>query len=84
MNTLCFTLMIVSIVGFSLLSINNVYAPCPATVTSCGPPPGVTVDVGTDNQFYEKNDTINIQGNVYVQNYSKPIHLQLVNPANAT
>src|SRR6185437_2229568 len=76
--------MIVSIIGFSFLSINHVYAPCPVGVTSCGPPPGVTVDVGTDNQFYEKNDTINIRGNVYVQNYSKPIHLQLVNPSNAT
>lgn len=84
MKTLYFTLVIVMITGFSFLSINNVYAPCLVGVTSCGPPPGVIVDVGTDNQFYEKNDTINILGNVYVQNYSKPIHLQLVNPANDT
>lgn len=77
-------LVIIAVSGFCLLSINPVYAPCLVGVTSCGPPPGVTVDVGTDNQFYEKNDTINIQGNVYVQNYSKPIHLQIVNPANDT
>ena len=84
MKMLYVVLVIAVMSEFCLLSINPVYAPCPVGVTSCGPPPGVTVDVGTDNQFYEKNDTINIQGNVYVQNYSKPIHLQLVNPANAT
>src|SRR5574340_998808 len=83
-KTLYLILFLMAIVGFSFLSINHVYAPCLVGVTDCGPPPGVTVSMGTDKQFYEKNDTINIRGYVYVQNYSKPIHLQLVNPANGT
>ena len=84
MKTSYLILVIITLSGFCLLSINYAYAPCLVGVTNCGPPPGVTVDVGTDSQFYEKNDTINIRGNVYVQNYSKPIHLQLVNPDNYT
>jgi len=83
-KALYFILVIVTIAGLSFLSVNTVFAPCLVGVTDCGPPPGVTVSMGADKQFYEKNDTVNINGRMYVQNYSKPIHLQFVNPTNAT
>ena len=70
--------------GLIACTTNAVYAPCPVGVTDCGPPPGVKVSMSADSQFYGKNDTINIQGQVYVQNYSKPIHIQVINSDNAT
>lgn len=83
MKTLCYSIIVLLTAGL-LCTTNSVYAPCLVGVTDCGPPPGVTVSAGTDSQFYEKNDTINVQGQVYVQNYSKPIQVHVVNPDNAT
>jgi len=53
-------------------------------VTSCGPPPGVTVSAGTDSPFYEKNDTITISGILYSVNDGKIIPIQILNPLNNT
>lgn len=50
-------------------------------VTDCGPPPGTTVAIWTDSPFYEKNDTITINGILYF-NDTKPIPIQIFNPQN--
>src|SRR5574340_267576 len=84
MKTLHYSIIIFSIAGLLVGMSNSVYAPCLVGVIDCGPPTSVKVSIGADSQFYEKNDTINIQGQVYVQNYSKPIHIQVVNSNNAT
>src|SRR5256885_14844414 len=79
-------LSIILITGMVLIGINfsNVYAPCLQGVVLCGPPPGVTVETSTDNGSYEKNDTINVTGWVYLENYQKPVLVQVINPANST
>lgn len=82
MKTLHYSIIVFSIAGLLIGTSNSVYAPCPIGVTDCGPPPGVTVSIGTDSQFYEKNDTIAVQGRVYVQNYNNPITIQVVGPNN--
>ena len=73
-------------IAFSVLGIlivtNPVYAPCLVGITDCGPPPGVTVSTWTDSQFYEKNDTIDLKGKLYVENYTNPVQVQVVNPTN--
>jgi hypothetical protein len=84
MKTLHLAIIIISISGLLLGASNSIYAPCPVGVIDCGPPPGVTVSTGTDSQFYEKNDTINVQGKVYVQNYNQPIQVHIINPENVT
>jgi len=70
--------------GLLTFTTNSVYAPCLVGVTDCGPPPGVTVSTWTDSQFYEKNDTINLKGKLYVENYTNPIQVQIINPTNMT
>jgi len=84
MKTLQLLIIILLTSGVLVYTTNSVYAPCLVGVVNCGPPPSVKVSIGTDNQFYEKNDTINVQGQVYVQNYSKSIHVQVINSDNAT
>jgi len=84
MKTLLLSIIVMT--GMVLIGINfsNVYAPCPQDEVSCGPPPGVTVAISTDNGSYEKNDTINVKGWVYLENYQKPVQVQVINPANST
>ena len=80
MKTLHYSIIVIVLTGLLISASHSVYAPCLVGVTSCGPPPGVTVSTWTDSPFYEKNDTIDFQGRVYVENYSKPIQVDVTNP----
>jgi hypothetical protein len=84
MKTLFLSIIVFSVSILLIGTSNQVFAPCLVGVTSCGPPPGVTVVATTDSQFYEKNDTITVQGQVYLENYTKPVTIQVVNPNNTT
>src|SRR5437867_174158 len=84
MKTLHLSIIVIFISGLLFVISNPVFAPCLVGVTKCGPPPGVTVVASTDSQFYEKNDTINIQGRIYLQNYTKLVTIQVINPNNTT
>lgn len=79
MKTIHLAIIVFSALGI-LIVTNPVYAPCLVGVTDCGPPPGVTVSTWTDSQFYEKNDTIDLKGKLYVENYTNPVQVQVVNP----
>jgi plastocyanin len=84
MKTLHLSIIILLTSGLLAFTTNSVYAPCLVGVTDCGPPPGVTVSTWTDSQFYEKNDAIDLKGKLYVENYTNPIQVQIINPTNMT
>ena len=84
MKTLHYSIIILLTAGLLAFTTNSVYAPCLVGVTDCGPPPGVTVSTWTDSQFYEKNDTIDLKGKLYVENYTNPVQVQVINPTNMT
>ncbi|MGI0060903.1 MAG: hypothetical protein ACREBA_00450 [Nitrosotalea sp.] len=82
MKTLAFSVIAISGIIFAGIFFHNAYAPCLMGVSSCGPPPGVTVEIWTDNASYEKNDTITVNGMLYSSNNGTAIPVQLYNPQN--
>ncbi|MGI0017148.1 MAG: cupredoxin domain-containing protein [Nitrosotalea sp.] len=84
MKTLYLSIIVFSVSLLLVGTSHSVFAPCLVGVTDCGPPPGITVSASTNSQFYEKNDTIHVQGQVYVPNYILPIEVKVVNPNGIT
>ncbi|MGI0087487.1 MAG: hypothetical protein ACREBI_05965 [Nitrosotalea sp.] len=82
MKTLAFSVIAISGIIFAGIFFHNAYAPCLMGVSSCGPPPGVTVEIWTDNASYEKNDTITVNGILYSSNNGTTIPIQLYSPQN--
>ncbi|MGH2613342.1 MAG: hypothetical protein ACRDFB_09900, partial [Rhabdochlamydiaceae bacterium] len=82
MKTLALSLIAISGIFFAGIFFHNAYAPCALGMSSCGPPPGVTVEIWTNNSSYDKNDTITVNGMLYSSTNGTAIPVQLYNPQN--